>query len=75
MTFRSRLFLTSLATVTLALLFATLLVSWSVRQGTDAQIERALVSQARLAAAMLGHRQAMTRAELDGEADTLGTIG
>jgi len=74
-TFRSRLFLTSLATVTLALLFATLLVSWSVRQGTDAQIERALVSQARLAAAMLGHRQAMTRAELDGEADTLGTIG
>jgi two-component system phosphate regulon sensor histidine kinase PhoR len=74
-TFRTRLFLTSLATTGLTLLFATLLLSWSIRRATEALVERSLVSQARLTAEALGHRQAMAGAELDAEADALGRIG
>ncbi len=74
MTFRSRLFLTSLATAALTLLVATILVSWSVRRTTNERIERTLISQARLAAETLSHRQAAVAAELDDEADTLGGL-
>jgi two-component system, OmpR family, phosphate regulon sensor histidine kinase PhoR len=73
--FRTRLFLTALATTGLTLLFATLLVSWSIRRATETLIERSLISQARLTAEALSHRQAIAGAELDAEADTLGKIG
>jgi len=75
-TFRTRLFLTSLVTAAVTLLVATVLVSWSVRAATDERIERSLVSQTRLAAETLSHRQAAAEAELDSEADTLaGLVG
>ena len=44
MTFRTRLFLTSLASTTVALLVATVLVSYSVRRAMDARIEQSLVN-------------------------------
>jgi len=75
-TFRTRLFLTSLVTTALALLVATVLASWSVRRATSDRIERSLVSQARLAAETLSHRQSATGTELDAEADALsGLVG
>jgi two-component system phosphate regulon sensor histidine kinase PhoR len=73
-TFRSRLFLTSLITAAVTLAVATALVSVSVRRTTNDRIERSLVAQARLAAETLSHRQAALPAELDGEADTLGAL-
>ena len=74
MTFRTRLFLTSLTAATLTLAVATMLVSWSVRRATSARIERSLVSQARLAAETLSHRQPASGAELDAEADAIGQL-
>jgi two-component system phosphate regulon sensor histidine kinase PhoR len=73
-TFRTRLFLTSLVTAALTLLVATWLVSWSVRQVTSDRIERSLISQTRLAAETLSHRQAAAGADLDTEADALGSL-
>ena len=74
MTFRTRLFLTSLAVASVTLLSATMLVSWSVRRDTSERIERSLVSQARLAAETLSHRQPASRAELDAEADAIAQL-
>ena len=74
MTFRTRLFATSLATATLTLLAVTLLVSWSLRRTLDERIERSLVNEARLAAETLSHRRAPGAADLDEEADTLGLL-
>lgn len=74
MTFRRRLFLTSLAAATVTLAVATALVSWSVRRNLSEHIERSLVNEARLAAETLSHRQAATPAELDAEADALGRL-
>jgi two-component system, OmpR family, phosphate regulon sensor histidine kinase PhoR len=73
-TFRTRLFLTSLAATTVALLVATVLVSYSVRRAMDARIEQSLVNEARLAAETLSHRQAATPEELDAEADAIGRL-
>ena len=76
MTFRTRLFLTSLVVASLTLFVATVLVSWSVRRATRERIERALVSQTRLAAETLSHRQAAAAGELDAEADAIaGLVG
>ncbi len=76
MTFRTRLFLTSLITAAITVAVATMLVSWSVRRTMNDRIERSLISQARLAAEALSHRQAAASAELDGEANALsGLVG
>lgn len=75
MTFRTRLFLTSLAAAFVTLLVATLLLTWSVRRTVGERIERALVSEARLAAETLSHRLPATRGDLDAEADALGRLG
>jgi two-component system, OmpR family, phosphate regulon sensor histidine kinase PhoR len=74
LTFRNRLFLTSLITAAVTLLVATTLVSWSVRGNLEGQIERGLINEARLAAETLSHRQAATPAELDAEADAIGRL-
>jgi two-component system, OmpR family, phosphate regulon sensor histidine kinase PhoR len=74
MTFRAKIFLTALAAAALAALVATALVSWSVRRSLEQRIERELAIEARLAGEMLAHHTAVTEAELDGEADTLGHI-
>jgi two-component system phosphate regulon sensor histidine kinase PhoR len=71
-TFRTRLFATSLAATALTLIVSTTLVSWSVRQSMEALIQRSLVNEARMAAETLSHRRAATREELDAEADALG---
>jgi two-component system phosphate regulon sensor histidine kinase PhoR len=74
MTFRTRLFLGSLAAAGATLVVATVLVSWSLRQSVSERIERSLVTQARLTAELLSGQRARTRAELDLEADTLGRL-
>jgi two-component system phosphate regulon sensor histidine kinase PhoR len=74
MTFRTRLFLTSIAAATVTVLVATTLVSWSVQRSLDERIERGLVNEARLAAEALSHRQAATPEELDAEADAMGRL-
>ena len=74
MSFRSRLFLASLVTAGVTLLVATVLISLSVRRSTGEHIERSLVSQTRLAAETLSHRQAAIGSELDDEADALGQL-
>ena len=74
MSFRTKIFLTALAAAALAVLVATALVSWSVRQHTERRIERELSTEARLAAEILSHRASATEAELDDEADALGQI-
>ncbi|MEP6914104.1 MAG: ATP-binding protein [Acidobacteriota bacterium] len=74
MTFRTRLFLTSLLAAAVALLVATALVSWSVRRNAEARIERGLVNEARLAAETLSHRQVATAEDLDAEADAIGRL-
>ncbi len=74
MTFRTRLFLTSVAATALTLVLATALVSWNLRKTEGARIERVLVDEARLAAQTLSHRRAATPEELDGEADALGRL-
>ncbi|HXG56540.1 MAG TPA: ATP-binding protein [Vicinamibacterales bacterium] len=75
MTFRTRLFLTSLATALATLLVATLLFAWSVQRTIGDHIERTLVAEARLTAEALSHRTPASRDELDAEADALGRLG
>jgi two-component system phosphate regulon sensor histidine kinase PhoR len=74
MTFRTRLFLSSLLAAAVTVVVATTLVSWSVRRTLDERIERGLVNEARLAAETLSHRQNATPAELDAEADSIGRL-
>jgi two-component system phosphate regulon sensor histidine kinase PhoR len=73
-TFRTRLFFTSLAVAALTLLVATILVSWSVRRTTSEQIERTLVGQTRLAAETLSHRRTPSGSTHDAEADAMGRL-
>ena len=75
MPFRTRIFLTSVAAATAAVLAATLLLSWSVRRTTGERIERSLVTEARLAAALLSRQAAASADQLDAEADALGQLG
>jgi two-component system, OmpR family, phosphate regulon sensor histidine kinase PhoR len=74
MTFRTRLFLSSLLAAAVTVLVSTTLVSWSVRRTLDERIERGLVNEARLAAETLSHRQTGTPVELDAEADSIGRL-
>ncbi len=74
MTFRTKIFFSALGSAALAVLVATLLVSWSVRNHLEQRIEHELSTEARLAAEVLSHRAAASEAELDAEADALGRI-
>jgi len=73
-TFRTRIFLSSLLAAAVTMLVAAGLVSWSVRRTLQDRIERDLVAAARLAAETLSHRQAATPEELDAEADAIGRL-
>lgn len=75
MTFRTRLFLSSLAASGATLVVATLLISWSIRESVSDRIERSLVIEARLAGELLSRQRPGTRPELDAEADALGRLG
>jgi two-component system, OmpR family, phosphate regulon sensor histidine kinase PhoR len=74
-TFRSRLFLSSLAATCAALLAMTLLLSWSVRRSVNARIERGLITEAQLTAELLSRQQPSAPDQLDAEADALGRMG
>ncbi len=74
MTFRTRLFLTSVTATALTLALATALASWSLRRTIADRIERTLTDEARLAAETLSNRRAATATELDAEADALGRL-
>ena len=74
MTFRTRIFITSAAAAAVTLAVATTLVSWSVRAALEQQIERSLISEARLAAETLSHRKPAAAGELDAEADALAPL-
>jgi two-component system phosphate regulon sensor histidine kinase PhoR len=74
MTFRTRVFVTSLLASAITLGVAIGLLSYHVTRTTNERIERSLVSEARLAAETLSHRRAATAAELDAEADALGRL-
>jgi two-component system phosphate regulon sensor histidine kinase PhoR len=73
-TFRTRIFITSAAAAAVTLAVATTLVSWSIRAALDEQIERSLVTEARLAAETLAHRKPAAPGELDDEADALAPL-
>ena len=70
MTFRTRTFLAVFVSAGLALAVATALVEASLRRYLRQEIERTLVGQARLTAAILSHSGPL--ADPDGEADDLG---
>jgi two-component system phosphate regulon sensor histidine kinase PhoR len=71
-TFRNRLFATSVATAAVTLVISTTLVSWSVRRTMAAMIQQSLVNEARLAAETLSHRRAATPGDLEAEAHIVG---
>ena len=74
MTFRTRSFVSALATAAVTLTVAMTMMSWSVRRSVGDRIERSLINEARLAAETLSHRQPATPTELDAEADALGRL-
>jgi two-component system phosphate regulon sensor histidine kinase PhoR len=74
LSFRTRLFITSVAAAAATLLIATLLISWSVRRSIGDRIERTLAAEVRLAAAVLSNRRPASPGELDVEADELGRL-
>jgi two-component system, OmpR family, phosphate regulon sensor histidine kinase PhoR len=73
-TFRTRLFLTSLGVASLTLVVATALVSSSVRRATNERMQESLRGQAQLAAEALSRRHAASRSELDAEADAIARL-
>jgi two-component system phosphate regulon sensor histidine kinase PhoR len=75
MTFRTRLFVASLAATCAALLAMALLLSWSVRRSVEARIERGLVTEAQLTAELLSRQTSSSPEHLDAEADALGRMG
>ena len=74
MTFRLKIFATALTASALAVLVATVLISWSLRRQLEAQIETELRHEAQLAAETLSHRAPANEAEFNDEAHTLGRL-
>jgi two-component system phosphate regulon sensor histidine kinase PhoR len=70
--YRARTFLALFAVAAIAVLVGGTLLSLSLGRQMDQRIERSLVSEARLAAELLSHRQATTDAAIDDEADQIG---
>jgi two-component system, OmpR family, phosphate regulon sensor histidine kinase PhoR len=73
-TFRLKVFLTALTAATVAVLVATVLISWTMRSQLEERVVQELSREAALAAETLSHRTAASVAELDSEADTLGRV-
>ena len=78
--FRTKLFLSALSAAVLALVVAGLLLAAAARSQTDARIESTLISEARLAAELLGRDDMRSSPagddlpELDAEADKIGQL-
>ena len=60
--FRTKLFLAAVATATVALVVAGLLLAQSMRRRTDEKLEQTLVAEARLAAELLAQDTSITLA-------------
>jgi two-component system phosphate regulon sensor histidine kinase PhoR len=70
--FRTKTFLALLGVAATAVLVAAGLLALSVTRQMDQRIERSLVSEARLAAELLGHHGATDPAAIDEEANQIG---
>ena len=73
MSFRWKIFLAAFVAAFATVVAATALVSWSVRRDLISRLERGLVSEAQLAAALLAHHDVVDPAALDDEADDIGS--
>src|SRR5687768_17749916 len=60
----------ALLTAAVTLTIAVTMMSWSVRRSVGDRIEQALITEARLAAETLSHRQPATAAELEDRKST-----
>ena len=74
MTFRTKIFFTALASAAVAVLVATVLVSWSMRRDLEARVVTELRHEASLAAEMLAHRTAAAQPDVQAEARAIGRI-
>jgi two-component system phosphate regulon sensor histidine kinase PhoR len=74
MTFRTKIFATALASAAVAVLVATMLVSWSMRRDLEARVVTELRHEAGLAAEMLAHSTAETQPDVQAEAHAVGRI-
>src|SRR6185503_9719759 len=72
MTFRTRTFIAVFVSASLAVGVATWLVESALRTYLRQEIERTLVAEARLTAALLSHRAPLSDADADAEADDIG---
>lgn len=72
MTFRTRTFLAAFAAASLALAVSTILIETWMRRDLLADVERGLLTQARLAGALLAGRERL--ADPDQEADAIGRL-
>jgi two-component system phosphate regulon sensor histidine kinase PhoR len=72
--FRTQLFLAAFGATAIAVGVVALLESWSVRAQLRARIERTLVAEARLAAALLTNRSEGDLTAIDEEADLIGAM-
>jgi two-component system phosphate regulon sensor histidine kinase PhoR len=73
MSFRRKIFLAAFVAALATVVAATALVSWSMRRDLVRALERNLVSEAQLAAALLSHHTAMDEQAFDAEADDIGS--
>ena len=72
MTFRRKIFFAAFAAALATVAAATALASWAVRRDVTTRLERALVSEAQLAASLLAHHTDVPDQALDDEADDIG---
>lgn len=72
--FRTKVFVATLGTASVAMVMATLLVSWQARDEQQRQIQRRLATEARLAATLIASQARLVTVQaLDAEADRLAT--
>ncbi len=75
MRFRSKVFIAASLVATLSALVSVTLMSWSLRRQTMDRVERHLVAQVRLAAALIARQSPLTdEAAFDREADSIAEL-
>jgi two-component system phosphate regulon sensor histidine kinase PhoR len=74
MSVRIKLFIGSMAAAVFAVLTMALLVPWQLRAQERAVIERRLADESKLIADLLASARGITEADMDREADRLGTL-
>src|SRR5688572_6119052 len=74
MSVRFKLFIGSMAAAVLAVMTMALLVPWQLRAQERLVIERRLADESKLIADLLSSARDITEADMDREADRLGTL-